>query len=125
MAKSTKRVQRTAGTHVRGNIVDQIYQQGDVVFVKVESIPLKAKLEEEFDGIVQYGEHTGHKHKLTGKEFEMFQFFEEGRRYLSVKKITALKHEEHNPIELPAGNYEVRIVRELDWFSDMERKVVD
>ena len=102
----------------------QVFQQGDVVFLKVEGIPASAK-QEKFDGIVQYGEATGHKHKLTGKEKDMFQFFEEGRRYLSLKKPSALKHEEHNTIEIPAGDYEIRIVRELDWFSDLERAVVD
>jgi hypothetical protein len=57
--------------------------------------------------------------------FEMFQHFEEGRRYLRLKEDTDLSHEEHSTIKLPPGDFEVRIVRELDWFSDMERAVVD
>lgn len=117
------------------------WQQGDVVFIKVDEIPAAAKKEEKFNGVVQHGEHTGHAHRLAmpvreafqaGKQeqleaigFEMFQHFEEGRRFLSVTKPTALSHEEHKTFELPPGNYEVRIVRELDWFSDMERAVVD
>ena len=105
--------------------MEKYLQQGDTVYILINEIPKRAKLDEKFDGIVQHGEATGHAHRLTGKEFEMYQFFEEGRRYLSIKKTTALKHEEHNTIDIPPGNYEVRIVRELDWFSDMERAVVD
>lgn len=103
----------------------KVFQQGDVVFVSVDSVPTTAKVDEKFDGVVQHGEATGHAHRLSGREYDMFQFFEEGRRYLSVKKATKLSHEEHKTIDLPPGNYEVRIVRELDWFSDMERAVVD
>lgn len=103
----------------------QQWQQGDVVLIKVDTVPEAAKPDDKFDGILQWGEVTGHKHKLTGKETDMFHFFDEGRRYLSVKAPMALKHEEHNAIEVPPGNYEVRIVRELDWFSDLERAVVD
>jgi hypothetical protein len=124
MAKRDERISRTSGAHMKGNKME-VRQQGDVVFVRVESIPEAARRDEEFNGIVQYGEATGHKHKLSGKEFDMFKFFEEGRRYLSVKSPTNLSHEEHNTIEIPPGNYEIRIVRELDWFSDMERPVVD
>lgn len=120
----------------------KVWQQGDVVFIEVADIPVAASKEEKFDGIVQHGEHTGHAHRLRSSMvakkyedgeipelatagFEMFQHFEQGRRYLALKEDADLSHEEHNTIKLPAGKYEVRIVRELDWFSDMERQVVD
>lgn len=102
-----------------------VVQQGDVVFVKVEQIPEGTKLSEKFDGVVQHGEVTGHAHRLSGKEYDMYEFFEEGRRYLRIKEDSDLSHEEHHTIKLPKGDYEVRIVREMDHFAKLERPVVD
>lgn len=102
-----------------------IYIHGDVILVKVESVPASAKINEKFEGILQYGEHTGHAHRLSGKETDMFEFFAEGRRYLRLQEETPLKHEEHKQIDLPAGDYEVRIVREVDHFAGLVRQVVD
>lgn len=102
-----------------------IIHHGDVIFVKVDKIPKKAEKEKDFKGIVQFGEKTGHAHRLSGKGFEMFQHFEEGRRYLRLKKETPITHEEHHEIKIPPGEYEVRIVREVDHFQDLVRTVVD
>jgi hypothetical protein len=103
----------------------EVREQGDVILLKVDTLPDGASIDEKFNGIVQFGEHTGHKHKLTGKETDMFHFFHEGRRYLQIKEEMKLLHEEHKEIPVPPGVYEVRIVRELDWFSDLERQVID
>jgi hypothetical protein len=117
-------------------------QHGDVVLVRVDDIPAAAKLEREFTGIVQYGEHTGHAHRLRNPirarrveldsvpevhtfPYEMYQHFEEGRRFLKVSEETEITHEEHSPITIPSGTYEVRIVREHDHFQDLVRPVVD
>lgn len=98
------------------------FQQGDVLFLS-ESIPSEAKKNDKFDGVVQYGESTGHAHRLSGEDFE--EYHHENRRYLRLLKETPVRHEEHNPIHLPKGDYEIRIVREKDHFSDLVRPVVD
>jgi hypothetical protein len=103
----------------------EIREQGDVIFLKIDSIPEGATRDDKFNGIVQFGEHTGHKHRLTGNETDMFHFFHEGRRYLQIKEEMKLLHEERKEVPVPPGFYEVRIVRELDWYSDLERPVVD
>tara|TARA_R100000664_G_C2752788_1_gene140077 strand:- start:1546 stop:1977 length:432 start_codon:yes stop_codon:yes gene_type:complete len=43
----------------------------------------------------------------------------------NTDKPMKLIHEEHNPVEVPAGYYKVEIVKEFDHFSQMERRVVD
>ena len=98
---------------------------GDVIFLRVDEIPSKVEKEEDFDGIVQWGEVTHHAHRLSGKEFEMYKYFEEGRRFLLLKEDTEISHEEHLTIKIPKGKYEVRIVREVDHFKDLVRQVVD
>lgn len=103
----------------------ETYVHGDVLLFKIEAIPAKAEKKKDFDGILQHGEVTGHAHRLSGKETDMYEYFTEGRRYLRLLKDTPLRHEEHEEIKLPKGDYEIRIVREVDHFADLVRPVVD
>lgn len=103
----------------------EVYQHGDVVLVKVDSIPQGAEQSKEFKGVLQHGERTGHAHRLSGKETDMYEFFSEGRRYLRLLKEAPLRHEEHHEIKLPKGDYEIRIIREQDHFQDLVRPVTD
>lgn len=116
-------------------------QQGDVVFEKVK-MPVKKDLERYHDPIIQYGEHTGHKHRLdtgmsahftddkadkvTNLNWELFRNKETGERWLTVKKTpVTLLHEEHNPVSIPPGEYRIGIVREYDHFAEEARAVAD
>ena len=40
-------------------------------------------------------------------------------------ETVTLKHEEHNPIDIPPGYYLVRIVREMDHITGRARYVAD
>jgi hypothetical protein len=44
---------------------------------------------------------------------------------LTLTKQATVKHEEHGPITLTPGIWEIGRVREFDWFAMMERTVVD
>lgn len=109
------------------------YQQGDVIF-KTKRIPTM-DLEKVTDPIVQYGEHTGHKHALQFRheaqrdtacaQWEMFKDKNSGTRYLKVSEPTDLSHEEHNTITIPPGEYEIGIVQEYDHFAEEARQVQD
>lgn len=98
------------------------YQQGDVIMELVKEV--KGRLNKDHNGIVAYGEATGHKHRfadLTGLDF-----FEDGDTlYLKLKNPSTIMHEEHGPIELPAGSYRIRIVEEYDHFAEEARLVID
>lgn len=101
------------------------YQQGDVVLVKLDSFPntvaadtaLKTK-------VIQEGEHTGHAHRITGGAADLYQVGEQKylRAYASGASIT---HEEHLPVEIEEGEYEVRIVRQKDPFTKLVSRVID
>lgn len=90
----------------------EIYRQGDVVLIKVNSIDSKAKEIPSDKGktILAFGEVTGHAHALPASDAK--QYKSEDKEFVEVLKETTLKHEEHFPITLPPGYYEKRIARE-------------
>lgn len=59
------------------------------------------------------GEVTGHKHRISEGQAELYE--KEGTLYLRVLSQTAtLTHEEHKPIQVPQGNWMIRIQREYE-----------
>lgn len=100
------------------------YQHGDVILVPTNNLPDIAKPIKEMKDVVQWGEVTNHAHRLYGDGFTILETPEK-KRYLKLIKTTALRHEEHAKIDLPSGDYEVRIVREKNHFDDLVAPVVD
>ncbi len=59
------------------------------------------------------GEVTGHSHRISNGQAELYE--RDGILYLRVLSDTAtLTHEEHHQIEIPQGNWMVRIQREYE-----------
>lgn len=105
-----------------------VFQQGDVVMIQINKIP--SDLEKVKADVLQEGEATGHAHRLHGDGFEIYApkgpyNNDTQRKHLRLVKPTSLKHEEHKEIKLPAGDYEVRIVREYSHFDEEARRVAD
>lgn len=69
--------------------------------------------------ILAEGELTGHAHRTIAED----SFVE--NNVLAAPKGTTVKHEEHNPIKLPPGEYDISIVREYDHFAEEARQVID
>ena len=91
------------------------YRQGDVLLHAVEAIPAQAvPVPGEGDRvIVAEGELTGHTHAFAAAEARLFQDEASGRLYLAIGQTGAkLRHEEHAPIALPIGHYEVKRQRQ-------------
>lgn len=96
------------------------YQQGDVIIKKISQVKGK-KLNHL---TLAEGEATGHHHTITEGETELYE--EQGVLYLRVNSEKAtLTHQEHKPIELPTGEYEIGRVREYDHFAEEARRVAD
>jgi hypothetical protein len=98
----------------------QIFRQGDVLLIETDSLPEGAKLK---NNILAYGEVTGHKHQLDNQALVYADA--NNRQYVSVEKQSILTHEEHKPITVTEGLYEVRIQREYDIVRDQVRAVMD
>ena len=97
-----------------------ILQQGDVIIKKIEKVKGK-KLNHK---TLAKGEKTGHHHTITKGEADLYD--EGDIKYLRVKSEKAtLTHQEHAPIEIEKGDYQIGIVREHDHLNDETRNVSD
>ena len=95
-------------------------QQGDVIIKKVDSIKGK-KLNHL---TLAVGEATGHHHTITEGDAVLYE--DNGILYLHVESDSAtLTHQEHKPITIEKGDYEIGIVREYLHFEEEAKKVVD
>ncbi len=58
--------------------------------------------------VLASGEASGHAHVIDNPDAELFDDPLTGRRFLRLVAESKLTHEEHSPIALPPGLYEVR-----------------
>lgn len=88
-----------------------IYRQGDVLIRRIKSLPTQ-KAQPRLTGILAYGEVTGHAHRV--EDLARAEVIEVGKGlFLRVAADgVRIVHEEHAPIDLPAGDYEIEIQRE-------------
>lgn len=107
------------------------YRQGDICIIPLEGkphVPVNTLVERDRGRVVlAYGEVTGHTHAIHDTDVELFAPGEASvlaERYLRIGEGGAtLVHEEHGPITLEPGWYEVRHQRE---YSPAEiRRVAD
>lgn len=95
------------------------YRQGDVLLIEIDKLPKNVKKLNH--RTLAYGEVTGHSHRAV--DGELYED-ETKNLFLQVAFPTEIIHEEHRPIELPAGNYAV--IRQREYTKkDMTRLVVD
>lgn len=100
-------------------------QQGDVLFQKVNTDLSEAKEVKRKNGhiVVMEGEATGHAHRIADVEAMFFE--KDGKFYLQATQEVTIKHEEHKPVTIPQGIWEIGRVREKDWLSGMVAPVID
>lgn len=102
---------------------NKLYRQGDVLLVPVASLP--EGLHKTKTVTAAFGEVTGHHHTIfegavgfaTDKVSETCKFIQ------VVEDVATLKHQEHDPINLPQGNYEVFI--QTEYTPEAIRNVAD
>jgi len=113
--------------HVPNPPVPLSFRQGDVLLVEIDEIPEYAKPETSSGRIVlAEGEATGHAHAIHERDARTFTY--RGERFLLTRSKAQLVHEEHGPIDVPAGAWRVVIQREYEpsLASDIQwRRVVD
>lgn len=105
-----------------------LYQHGDVLIEKVDSIPNDAErvVPSVRGHVLAEGEATGHYHAI--KDTNTAEMYSMGNMlFMAVpegKKAT-VTHEEHKPITVQPGDYKIRRVREYDHFEEEARQVRD
>ena len=93
------------------------WRQGDIYFVKLDeeinsadSTPIKS-------GIIAKGETTGHAHRVSQSSIAAGALLSLVGRSMFLRSPevgTTIVHDEHGPIELPAGSYAVVLQQEFD-----------
>lgn len=102
---------------------EEWYEQGDVVMKKIEALP-KGDAAVQSDRVLAWGEVTGHKHQVVNEPgVEVLRIMD--RLYVKALKEFTVRHEEHDPVVVPPGIWEIGIVRETDWLTRTVRKVAD
>lgn len=88
-----------------------LYRQGDVLIRRIKTLPAP-KGKQRKSGVLAEGEVTGHAHRVEDLTSAEVLEIENGL-YLRVgEEGVRIVHEEHAPITLAPGNYEVEIQRE-------------
>ncbi len=88
--------------------MNPIFRQGDVILM-----PTTAKISgDKLPHLtLAEGEVTGHRHQIIDGIAELYE--RDGVLYLKVLSPTArLSHEEHHEIDIPQGEWQIRIQRE-------------
>ena len=99
-------------------------QQGDVTLIRVESLPNGThSIITTGHCVLAEGEHTGHAHTINNEDAELIRIGE--RMLLRLGSVATLTHQEHGPIILDPGIYEVGRISEYDYFAEMTRSVAD
>lgn len=100
-------------------------QHGDVLIKEVDAIPEGAVPIPKRNGrlILAEGEFTGHHHAIVEKGAALYEL--KGELYIEVTQPVIVTHEEHKPLPIPPGIYQIGRVKEYDYFQEMERRVVD
>lgn len=99
----------------------KLFQQGDVLMV-VSKVPNDAVAVEARP--LAEGEATGHAHRVSGTDWKMLECGQ--RLFLRILSDDCrVLHEEHGPIAVPVGEYEVRKVREYDYDAEEAKEVHD
>lgn len=98
---------------------------GDVIISKIDMTSEFGEWPIVKDHCLAYGEATGHAHKLFDGEFELREDPKTKTRHLRVVKECFLRHQEHNPVAIPPGEYRIGIQREYDPFEKLARRVTD
>lgn len=105
----------------------QMYRQGDVLIVAVNSIPVKVESVAREDGrvVLAHGEVTGHAHAIKDEHAALFRDPKLAAIFMHVSGDVPvmLEHDEHDTITIPPGNYQ--IVRQREYSPEAIRNVAD
>ena len=100
-----------------------MYRQGDVVLVPTETKPPRTvRLTESL--VLAKGEETGHQHILAGKLASWRPFDGAAALFVEALEEATLVHEEHTPLAIQPGVYEVRRQRIYEPQSPAESRWV-
>jgi hypothetical protein len=102
-----------------------LYRQGDILLRRVDTLPAAATVVARRGRriVIAEGETTGHAHAIDAPPDEATLLTTaENARFLRLTSVVELRHEEHAPIALAPGIYEVIQQREWTDADDQEER---
>mgnify|MGYP001567923407 CR=1 FL=1 len=114
-----------------------LIRHGDLLFVPVKKTQVSEVegLREVSGKVIERGEVTGHAHRVTEgdvtieehvrKSWQSGDMLPTGIRYMTVHTPATVTHEEHKPVTLLPGLYEIMRAREFDYTAGLGRRVMD
>lgn len=101
----------------------KMFRQGDLLFVRVDKIPSKAR--KRATKVILEGEATGHKHRIShGADIYDIMGWPREETFLSVEDdIAEIVHEEHGTITLDKGVWQV--IRQREYNDGVISRVAD
>jgi hypothetical protein len=82
-----------------------MFRQGDVIITPAATAKVGTKLDRL---ILANGEQTGHQHQIASGEAQLYTLY--NLLFIKVLSQTALLvHEQHKPINIPCGDWEIRL----------------
>lgn len=99
------------------------FQQGDLVGRRLYSIPAGEQTVIGRKRLVLAHGESGHSHVIEDDDATLIKIGE--RIILKLTRNATIQHEEHHPITLEPGDWEIGRVTEYDWFEKMTRQVID
>jgi hypothetical protein len=104
-----------------------MFRQGDVLIIPVKQLPKNLQPVEREGGrvVLAHGEVTGHAHAIKDQRAALFRDPKLAAIFMHVSgdETVALEHDEHETINLPAGNYQV--IRQREYSPQEIRNVAD
>lgn len=104
-------------------------QQGDVIIKEIDKLPEGVRPVPRREGkiVVMAGEVTGHNHVMDSDKAALWVLEKNGiaQMYLEVAAPVTIYHDEHKPLLIPRGKYEIGRVQEYDYFSLARQPVTD
>lgn len=92
-----------------------LYRQGDILFIQneLQTAPESATLHAELP--IAEGEITGHHHVARGQNLSILFTRDQDIVDFLAPLGCRIEHDEHLPLELPPGSYQVRRQREYTY----------
>lgn len=109
-------------------------RHGDVFLRPVHTDALPASIVARKSKVILEGEVTGHAHRIVDGDACILDYYEKTWRsndpvlaasYLHAESPTVITHEEHGPLAVPMGWYEIIRAREFDYAAGLGRRVLD
>ena len=103
---------------------EKLYRQGDLLFREVNQLPEGSEPRKRNNGHIEEGEKTGHIHRLaTLEDAEVLEIGNGLFVNVTAEGGVSIVHQEHQPLALPPGNFEV--VRQREYTPEAPRPVLD